>query len=78
MLAIDRQLPSVRAIGKPKRRFAAAMRMSQQAAMPAPPPVQAPASAAISGIGQRSIVSDTRSSRASYSIASCGPAKARN
>ena len=78
ILAIDKQLPSVRAMGNPKRRFAAAMRMSQHAAMPAPPPVQAPDNAAIIGIGQRSMVSSTRSSLASYPIASCGPSNARN
>ena len=43
ILDIDRQLPSVRAIGKPMRVAEVPMRRSQQAAMPAPPPVQAPA-----------------------------------
>jgi hypothetical protein len=46
-LDIDRQLPSVRAIGKPIRVAAVPIRMSQQAAIPAPPPVQAPASGTI-------------------------------
>jgi hypothetical protein len=62
---IDRQLPSVRAIGKPKRASRVAMRRSQQAAMAAPPPVQAPAIAAMVGTGQRSSASSTRSMRAS-------------
>ena len=65
MLDIDRQLPNVRAIGKPNRALAAAIRRSQAAAMAAPPPVQAPAIAAMVGTGQRSIVPTTRSMRAS-------------
>jgi hypothetical protein len=39
--------------------------MSQQAAMPAPPPVQAPAIAAMTGTRQLSSVPSTRSIRAS-------------
>ena len=46
---IDRQLPSVRAIGKPIRVVLVPMRRSQHAAMPAPPPVQAPVIAAMVG-----------------------------
>ena len=52
----DRQLPSVFAIGKPKRMSAVPMRMSAQAAMAAPPPVQAPEMAAIIGSLQPSIL----------------------
>jgi hypothetical protein len=43
MLDIDRQLPSVRAMGKPIRVAAVPIRMSQQTAIPAPLLVQAPA-----------------------------------
>ena len=50
---IDRQLPSVRAIGKPIRVAAVPILMSQQAAMPAPPPVHAPAIAAMVGTRDR-------------------------
>ena len=41
------------------------MRMSQAAAIPAPPPVQAPVMAAIVGTGQRSTASRTASIRSS-------------
>ena len=54
-MAADSTLPSVRAMGKPNFMSRVAMRMSQQAAMPAPPPVQAPAMAAIVGTGQASM-----------------------
>ena len=64
-LPIDRQLPSVRAIGKPKAMSGEAMRRSQQAAMAAPPPVQAPRMAAMVGTGTRSSESSTRSMRRS-------------
>ena len=57
-LAIDKQLPSVRAIGNPNLAFAAATRRSQHAAMPAPPPVQAPAIAAM--VGTRHVSSALR------------------
>ena len=62
---MDRQLPSVLAIGKPMRASAVARRMSQTAAMAAPPPVQAPAMAAMVGFGHSSIATSTRSTRAS-------------
>jgi hypothetical protein len=51
---IDRQLPSVRAIGKPIRRRVADPDVAKQAAIPAPPPSQAPAMAAIVGTRQLS------------------------
>src|SRR5487761_808968 len=44
---MDRQLPRVRPMGKPYRTFGAPMRRSQQAAIVAPPPVHAPAMAAM-------------------------------
>jgi hypothetical protein len=62
---MERQLPSVLAIGKPIRALAAAMRMSQTAAIAAPPPVQAPAMAATAGLGQASIALSTASIRCS-------------
>jgi len=49
-------LPSVRAIGKPNCALALAIRKSQTAAIAAPPPVQKPATAAMVGTGQRSMV----------------------
>jgi hypothetical protein len=49
---IDRELPSVRAIGKPIRRRVADPDVAKQAAIPAPPPV--PAMAAIVGTRQLS------------------------
>ncbi len=61
----DRQLPSVRAIGKPKRASRVAMRRSQAAAIAAPPPVQAPAIAAMVGTRIRSRVPSTRSMKRS-------------
>ena len=42
MFVIDRQLPRVRAIGKPNFAVGVPMRRSQQAAMAAPPPAQTP------------------------------------
>ncbi len=75
---IDRQLPSVRAIGKPNFDVVVPMRRSQHAAMPAPPPVQAPADRRDGRHAAASSVPSTRSIRDSYSIASCGVLKARN
>ncbi len=57
----ERQFPSVRAMGKPKRSRRSVILRSQQAAMAAPPPVQAPVMAATVGTLQRSIRSSTRS-----------------
>ena len=62
---VDRQLPSVRAIGKPKVMSEVASRRSQQAAMTAPPPVQAPEIAAMVGTGQASTAPSDLSTRTS-------------
>jgi hypothetical protein len=62
---MERQLPSVFAMGKPMRASAVPRRMSHTAAIAAPPPVQAPAMAAIVGLGHSSIATSTRSTRAS-------------
>ena len=62
---MDRQLPSVRAIGKPNFISPLAMRRSHTAAIPAPPPVQAPQIAAMVGTGQLSIAFSTPSIRRS-------------
>ena len=58
-------LPSVRAIGTPKRMLLDAMRRSQTPATPAPPPVQAPLMAAMVGLGQSSIAESTPPMRSS-------------
>ena len=68
----------MRAIGKPIRVAAVPIRISQQAAIPAPPPVQAPAIAAIVGTRTFSSAPSTRSIRSSYSSASSAVLKARN
>jgi hypothetical protein len=52
-------LPSVRAIGNPNFAFLVPMRMSQQAAMPAPPPAQTPLIAAMIGTWHCSSVPST-------------------
>ncbi len=62
---MERQLPSVRATGKPYLMPREAMRRSHAAAIEAPPPVQAPWIAAISGTRHFSIAFITRSMRAS-------------
>jgi hypothetical protein len=54
MFDIDKQLPSVFAMGKPIRADAVPIRMSQQAESPALPPVQASAMAAMVGTRQDS------------------------
>ena len=64
-LAIESVFPSVRAIGKPNFSDGVQMRRSQAAAMPAPPPVQAPAMAAIVGTRTLSSAPSTRSIRSS-------------
>ena len=56
-----RQFPSVRAIGNPNLRVSEAILISQAAAIDAPPPVQAPFMAAITGTGHCSIALKTRS-----------------
>jgi hypothetical protein len=63
MFDIDKQLPSVFATGKPIRAAAVSIRMSPQAASPAP--VQAPAMTAIVGTRQDSGTPNTQSIRAS-------------
>ena len=65
MLAADRQLASVRAIGKPNFSLRVEMRRSQAAAITAAPPVHTPGMAAMVGTGQRSILANIASMRAS-------------
>ena len=65
MLAADRQLASVRAMGKPNLRLRVAIRRSQAAAITAAPPVQMPGMAAMVGTGQRSSLANIASMRAS-------------
>ena len=65
MLAADRQLASVRAMGKPNFRSRVEMRRSQAAAMTAAPPVQTPVMAAMVGTGQASSFWNITSIRAS-------------
>jgi hypothetical protein len=64
MFDIDKQLPSVFAMGKPIRADAVPIRMSQQAESPVLPPVQASAMAAMDGTRQDSSAPNTRSIRA--------------
>ena len=75
VLRIERQLPTVRAMGKPNLAEGDPKRRSQAAAMPAPPPVHAPWMAATVGTFTSSMASKTRSIRASYSSPSCAVAK---
>ena len=77
-LAIERQFPSVFAIGNPNRDPSAATRRSHTAAIPAPPPVQAPAIPAITGLPQVSKTPSTPSIFRSYAKASSGAEKVRN
>ena len=65
VLAIDRQLPSVRATGTPKRARSEQMRRSHAIAIAQPPPAAAPSTSAIVAIGRRSMRSITASSRRS-------------
>ena len=77
-LAIDRQLPSVRAIGTPKRARAEHSRRSQASAIAQPPPTAGPSTAAIVGRVTRSRRSNTASSRRSYATPSAPVLKSRN
>ena len=78
VLALDRQLPSVRAIGTPKRASGVAMRRSAAAASASPPPTTHPSQIATTGIGRRSSASTPASMRCSYATPSSAPAKAAN
>ena len=51
---MERQLPRVRAMGAPNLASGVAMRMSQQAVMPKPPPTAKPWTCAITGFFTRS------------------------
>ena len=64
-LAIDRQLPTVRAIGTPKRASGVAIRKSQAVAIASPPPTAWPSTNAIVGIGSVASASIAASMRRS-------------
>ncbi len=64
-LAIDTQLPSVRAIGTPKRDDGVASRKSQAAAIARPPPTAYPSTSATVGMGSDEMASMQASMRRS-------------
>ena len=63
-----RQLPTVRAMGKPNRTEGVATRTSQQAASSAPSPTQAPARAATVGTRTASSAMAAASARSSRMV----------
>ena len=75
---IDRQLPSVRAIGMPKRADGVAIRRSQTDAMPSPPPTQKPRIAATVGTSTSSSRLTIRAIFSSYATPSSPSEKSLN